>query len=318
MSLPRKLLQITAVFFILLISSACSDRETSRPLQVGTNLWPGYEPVHIANHLNYFDSQDIRHVVLPSATEVIRAFRNKVIDVAALTYDEVLLLAESGVEVEIILIADFSHGGDVIVSQPEIVDMSGLKGKRVGVEDSALGAYVLGRALELNDMVPSDIYPRPFAIDQHEIAFLEKQVDAVVTFDPVKTKLLKAGANQLFDSTEIPGEIIDVLIVRKGLSDEKDKQVQMLVNSWYKAVELIKQKPDLAAVISAKHLGISESEFLLSLQGMEISDRSASKAAMLDGTLLETGNKLKRIMLDNQLLNDGNINVSDLINSGYL
>ena len=36
----------------------------------------------------------------------------------------------------------------------------------------------------------------------------------MVTYEPVRTKLKSAGARQIFDSSLIPGEIVDVLVVR--------------------------------------------------------------------------------------------------------
>jgi len=48
------------------------------------------------------------------------------------------------------------------------------------------------------------------------MAFKKRQVDAIVTFEPVKSELLSSGANILFDSHQIPGRIVDVLVVRKN------------------------------------------------------------------------------------------------------
>lgn len=51
-------------------------------------------------------------------------------------------------------------------------------------------------------------------VDEHEGAFGSGKVDAVVTFEPVRSRLLARGAVQIFDRRQIPGEIIHVLVMR--------------------------------------------------------------------------------------------------------
>ena len=109
----------------------------AEPLAVGTNVWPGYEPLYLARNLGYYNDS-IRLVEYSSATEVLRAIRNKLIDVATLTLDEVLLLRQSGVDVRSVLVTDISNGGDVIVARPGIETLADLKGRKVGVESTAL------------------------------------------------------------------------------------------------------------------------------------------------------------------------------------
>ena len=57
----------------------------------------------------------------------------------------------------IILVVDVSHGADVVVGRRGMRTMKDLKGKSVAVESSALGAFVLSRALALNGMQASDV-----------------------------------------------------------------------------------------------------------------------------------------------------------------
>lgn len=54
----------------------------------------------------------------------------------------------------------------------------------------------------------------PLPLDEHLTAWRESQVDALVTFDPVLQVLRGEGAPVLFDSSAIPGEIVDVLVAR--------------------------------------------------------------------------------------------------------
>ena len=125
-------------------SDAPNNEQT---LSIGTNVWPGYEPLYLARDQGFLPSEKLNLVEYPSATQVIKGFRNGAIQFAALTLDEVLILAENGLNPKVILIMDISDGGDVVLANPRFSSMQQLKGKRIAVESSALGAYVLTRAL---------------------------------------------------------------------------------------------------------------------------------------------------------------------------
>ena len=298
------------ILMSLMLLGACDTQRHAVPLQIGTNLWPGYEPLYLADSLGYYSKNELRLVVLPSASEVIRSFKNRVINVAALTLDEALLLSETGVDIVIIQVADISHGADVIMANTEIDSFSQLSGKKVGLESTALGAYILSRALEINQLQLEDIQVVDLEIGEQEKAFTQSDVDAVVTFEPVKTHLKNHGANIIFDSSQIPGEVVDVLVVRKDLFVEKKDQLQHLVDGWYKGVHYLENNPDKAAEISGKHLGISAAEFKEALAGLVIPTREVNRQMIQEGQLQKTALKLKNVMLDHQLLSGGAVNIS--------
>ena len=98
--------------------------------------------------------------------------------------------------------------------------MQDLKGKSVAVESGALGAFVLSRALTLNGMQASDVNVVHLESNEQPKAFEKGTVDGAVTFDPYRTQLLQAGATTLFDSTRIPGEIVDLVAVRASVLEQ--------------------------------------------------------------------------------------------------
>ncbi len=88
---------------VLALSLAGCGVEPAPPLRIGTNVWSGYEPLYLARELGYLDPRSVHLVEYPSASEVIRAFRNQAIEAAALTFDEVLLLTQDGFEPRVVL-----------------------------------------------------------------------------------------------------------------------------------------------------------------------------------------------------------------------
>jgi len=73
----------------------------------------------------------------------LNAYRNGIIDAAALTMDEVFTLQSEGLAPKIVLVLDISKGGDAILGRPGITTFKQLQGRRVGVENTALGPTFL-------------------------------------------------------------------------------------------------------------------------------------------------------------------------------
>lgn len=131
---------------LMLCATACTPSKPE-PLRIGTNLWPGYEPLYLARDKQQFDDSRYLLFELTSATQVMHAFQKRKIDIAALTLDEALLLEAEGIPLKVLLAMDYSNGADAIVASPNIHSMHDLKGKKIGVENTALGAFMLNRAL---------------------------------------------------------------------------------------------------------------------------------------------------------------------------
>ena len=314
------LLLLIAVIVVFLSSLPVNDDDPREPsLLLGTNVWPGYEPLYLARSLGFFDERSVRLVECSSASQVLMAFRNKTIDAAALTLDEVLLLKERGHDVQVILVTDISHGGDVILAKSEVTKLRDLRGRSVGVEHTALGAYVLARALQTADVPIDEVNIVPLEVDEQESAFIAGEIDAVVTFDPVRSRLLAAGANQLFDSTQIAGEIVDVLAIRPSALANNTRQVDLLLRGWFKALTYLHDNPNEAARHMVGRLKLPTSDVLSAFDGM-ILPTWEKNLTILDGTsppLAEVAERLANIMRREKLIQE-NIDTATLFSAGPL
>lgn len=237
---------------------------------VGTNVWPGYEPLYLARELKYYGEREIRLVEYSSATQVMRGFRNQTIDVAALTLDEALVLREKGLDVCVILVADISEGADVILAVPPLQTLAELKGKRVAVEHTALGAYMLARALQKGGLQIQDITVVAREVDEHEDVIARKKADAVVTFEPVRGRLLQRGLMEIFSSRQIPGEIVDVLVVRRSLLETRADSLQALLEGWFKALSYMQTNPDGASKRIAPRMQMKPAEVVAAYSGLKL------------------------------------------------
>jgi len=292
------------VFATLCVMLCACGRQAEPEISIGIHIWPGYDTIIVARDQGLFKNSGVRLVETPSATESIRAFRNGTIDGAFLTVDEVLRLADNGHDPVVILIMDFSNGADAVLGQPEISKLADLKGKRVGLEPNALGAYMLARTLAHANLALSDVTMVSMPIAETEFAYLEKKVDAVVTYEPQLTRVKNAGANLLFDSTKMPGEITDVLVVNKSAIERSPIALQHLVDTQFEILSQLSTAPDAALSIMAAREQVSTEELRKALAGLTLPDREENQTWLLpnDRRLLDSIGRLATVMRQYKML----------------
>jgi NitT/TauT family transport system substrate-binding protein len=304
---------------MLVLPLAGCGRQPEPTLRIGTNVWIGSEPLYLARELGRLDPAVVQLVEYPSASEVLRAFRNQAIDGMVISLDELFGLAQDGFQPRIVLVVDVSHGADVVVGRHGMRTMQDLKGKSVAVESSALGAFVLSRALALNGMQASDVNVVHLESNEQPSAFEKGQVDGAVTFDPYSAQFRRAGAATLFDSTQIPGEIVDLLAVRATAFDKQPKAIHALLAGWFGALDYMKKDPGDAARRMGIRQQASGEQFLESLKGLHIPSREEN-LRMLGGSAPElavTGRRLMALMVESKLLR-GPIDIEGVLAPGPL
>lgn len=305
--------------FLLLIFFGCSNKPVYE-IKMGLNTWPGYEPLFLAGAMGFYKDTRVSTIRVSSSSDTIKAFKSGILDVAALTMDEVLRLRQEIPEVTVFLVLDISDGGDAIVGQKGISSMAALKGKTVGVEAGALGAYVLTRAVELTPgLTMSDLEIFPVTYENHEKVFLERDVDAVVTFEPVKSRLLEQGGKTLFDSTRIPNEIIDVLIVRNTVLHKHPESIKMITQGWFRAQAYIKDHPKEALAVMAGYEELDLPSFEGSYRSMHFPGRGENRSMLLASNpgILKSVETVKANLFQNRILFK-NVSLEGLFSDRYL
>lgn len=298
--------QLFGGFLFIAFLVGCTAEPQSSPMRLGTNLWPGYEPLYLAENLNLLSKDQVRLVEYPSASEVIRAFRNHSLEAAALTLDEALSLRQDDIPAEVVLVLDISDGADVIIAREGIGSFTELQDHKVAVESGALGAYMISRALEINAMSLNDIEVVHMDVSDHEQAFKSGQVDAVVTFEPVRTKLLEHGGKEVFSSKQIPGEVVDVLVIHRDYLLDNLQQAHHLASAWFDSIEYMSSHRQQAAEQIAKRLKIPPAEVIASYDGLQLAGRAENREMLkgVDASLNVTLDTLAKTMLESDLLVD--------------
>lgn len=263
-----------------LIFLAGCTQPPENPLRVASLPWPGYTTLHLAQSLGYFDPSRIRILNLTNASQGSNALRNGTVDAALLTIDEVLLLLQDNVDLRVVLVLDVSNGADVVMARPNITTLSNLRGKRIGVETSAIGATMFDAMLSAANMAPADVKLVSMPVNEHAAAYISNKVDAVVTFEPVRSLLINQGAHILFDSSKIPDRIFDVLAVRTEALANYRLEISSLVAAQFKALDYLARQPQDSAVRIAPYLGVRADQVLSQFAGIKLPGLGENRALL--------------------------------------
>lgn len=273
------------------------------PLRLGSIVFSGYEPVFLARTLGLLPPEKVRLVELLSNTDTLRALAARQLEAAQLTLDEFLTARAAGLDLRVVAVLDLSRGADAVVARPGLSNPQDFKGRRVAVEDGAVGAVVLSAFLHAQGLKPNDVVKVPYTMDKSLAYFRAGQADLFVTASPWLVPMEKAGAVRVFDSTAIPDRIVDVMVVRADTFGTHGDTVQLLVKAHFEAVARLKADPKGTAPILAQRMGVTAAEVAPAFDGLLLPDAQTSAQLLQpDGPLLRQVKQLMKVMVQDGLL----------------
>jgi NitT/TauT family transport system substrate-binding protein len=234
---------ILSLFVFITLLSACQPRQ--EPLRIALLEWPPYELAFWARENNWFTNEQVVLLEYKTPAEVARAFTTGAVDIIALTSDFALTLSEEYPDTRIIVVIDSSNGGDSVLSKQPLKRGDNFKGKRIGLESGPLGSYMLSRFMEKFAIKESDLTIKYVDIPAQLNMWQAEAIDLLITYDPIRSKLKSQGAFEIFNTREIPNEIIDVFLMREKQIETQQAHLKAFLSGWFKAVEDLKRKNPL-------------------------------------------------------------------------
>jgi NitT/TauT family transport system substrate-binding protein len=178
----------------------------------------------------------------------------------------------TGVNHKVVMPIDYSNGGDAIVVANSINKLSELKGKKVGFNPLSPSDFLLSYALKKNNLAERDITPVSMTPESVPAAMASGQLPVGVTYEPSLSQVLSQGGGKkfkvLFSSKEAPGLIADVLVFDEKYIKSNPKEITGIMKAYVDGLEYMKAKPDEAAKIIGKFMGISAKEVKEQLPGV--------------------------------------------------
>ena len=186
------------------------------------------------------------------------SFVAKNIDACTMTNMEALdLPAASGVDSTVVIVGDYSNGNDQVLTRNGI-GFAQLPQHRVMLVEKTVSEYLLERGMVLNGQAAQLGHLQLINASDSDIvpAFSNnKSNEAVVTWKPLVTQILAdPGVHTIFDSSRIPGEIMDLLVIRTEVLKLPDgsgeRFAKAVTGAWYETLQrMTTSNPDQAQAL---------------------------------------------------------------------
>lgn len=274
----RNTSKLVLLLSCLLYVAACSKKH-EEPVTIAVNPWPGYAFLYLAESEGFFNKHglNIKLAEVESLADGQRSYIHGRVDGLASTIVEAVHAHyASGRHLNVVLISDYSNGGDVILAKTPIDSVVELKGKRVGCELGSLGVFMLDRAMAKYGMKLGDVEVVHVEQTEAKDMLLNSQIDAYVTYPPVSLELIAAlPLETIFSSAEIPSVVVDTVSVNNQVLAVNPKFQSQFRAAWHDAVVYFRENPALASQALAARLGMSSDEFNETLGGLTVLDGDA-------------------------------------------
>jgi NitT/TauT family transport system substrate-binding protein len=291
---------------LLLVTGALPAAGNPPSFTVGWSVYVGWNPYQYMARSGilkrWADKYDVaikvqRFDYAPS----LDAFVAKNVDACTMTNMEALdMPAAAGVDTTAVIIGDYSNGNDALLVRHNLA-LNQIPGKRVLLVEKTVSQYLFERAMALNNQAGDLKRVKYVNTSDSDIAgaFLsDTSQEAVVTWKPLVSQILKGkGIASIFDSSKIPGEILDLLVVRTEVLNRPDGSGQRfakaVVGAWYELLaQMSKPGPEsdkvLASIAEASQDTLASYREQLSTTHMFFTPQSAVEMA--------TSEQLKKTM----------------------
>lgn len=183
---------------------------------------------------------DIEFVQINDYIESINLYTAGEFDGCVMTnMDALTIPAAGGIDSTALVVGDFSNGNDGVVLK-EKEKLTDIKGQKVNLVELSVSHYLLARGLEGVGLSEKDITVVNTSDADLVGAFRSKDVTSVVTWNPLLSEVASVpGANLVFDSSQIPGEIIDMLVVKTETLGKSEALGKALLGAWYETMALM-------------------------------------------------------------------------------
>jgi NitT/TauT family transport system substrate-binding protein len=183
------------------------------------------------------------------------------------------------------------------------VSLANLAGQRVALEEAATGALLLDGLLRAAGLSVDQIRKVPSTLAQSAEVFKKGEADVVVTAEPWASQIERSGGVRLFDSSQIPNRIIDVLAVRTEVVELHRPAIGELVGAILNVRRHHLAQPDGVASTMAPRLQLEAAQVAEAFRGLSIPSVADNRNMLKpDGQIVIAAQALQKVMLASGLL----------------
>ncbi|MEM7519403.1 MAG: putative urea ABC transporter substrate-binding protein [Pseudomonadota bacterium] len=307
----KKLVTATTLALSLATSAFAQEKtdfKVAWSIYVGWMPWGYLEDSGIMDKWAEKYGIDVEIVQINDYIESINQYTAGQFDgVSATNMDTLSIPSGGGVDTTALIVGDYSNGNDAVILKGE-GDMAALAGKPVNLVELSVSHYLLARGLDKIGLSEADLAGVINTSDADMIAaFATDDVEAVVTWNPLVSAILEdPNATKLFDSSDIPGEIIDLMVVNTETLEANPNFGKAMVGAWYELMGLMAAGDEAVLTAMAEASGTDLAGYKAQLASTEMFyDPAAAVAFTESAELPSTMVSVAEFLFDKGILGEG-------------
>ena len=168
--------------------------------------------------------------------------------------DALTIPAAGGVDSTALILGSYSEGNDGVVMKGEGKTLKDLKGQQIYLPELSVSHYLLVRGLEKAGLAEKDVTVVNTSDADIVSAFATPKVQAAVAWNP-QLSVIKGTpkTTEVFSSSQVPGELIDMMVVNTQTLKDNPTLGKALTGAWYEMMAQMKaqNKEALSAMAAA-------------------------------------------------------------------
>jgi NitT/TauT family transport system substrate-binding protein len=237
---------------LMAASCAPSSKEAAAPrteFSIGWSIYAGWMPWPYAQQAGivkkWADKYGIKINVVQvnDYVESVNQYTAGKLDgVTVANMDALTIPAAGGKDTSAIIVGDYSNGNDGIMLKGGDT-LKAIKGRQVYLAELSVSHYLLARGLNSVGMKLTDVKTVNTSDADIVGAFTTPAVTAAVSWNP-QLSVMKGtpGAKEVFSSADIPGEILDLLVVDTATLKANPNLGKALAGIWYETTALMQRQ----------------------------------------------------------------------------
>ena len=243
----------------VLPAQAAAPEQAEIRLGVGSSIL-GYAPVPLANSLGFFQKEGLSVTVenfQAGGSKALQALIGGSVDVVVGSYDHTIQMQAKGKEIVAVFLLNEEPGVVFSVRQDladKVKSIKDLKGKKIGITTPGSSTDMIARyAASRAGLTDRDVAFIGVGSGAPGMVALEaKNVDALLSYDPVATQLIRKGsAKVLFDARTAEGSKaafggtypFACVYVTRAYLDKNPETVQRIANAFLRTLRWIDTTP---------------------------------------------------------------------------
>ncbi|WP_416049601.1 ABC transporter substrate-binding protein [Cupriavidus basilensis] len=295
-----KSLAVAVAAVVATLGAAGTAQAQATQVTLGMSGWTGFAPLTLADKAGIFKKHgvDVDIKMIPQKDRHL-ALAAGAIQCAATTVETHVAWNANGVPITQIVQLDKSYGADGLAVRGDVKGFADLKGKTVGVDAPGTAPYFgLAWMLKKNGMSLKDVKTTTLSPQAAAQAFVSGQNDAAMTYEPYLSSVRQnPDKGKILATTLDYPMVMDTLGCAPKWLKDNPKAAQALVDSYFEALDMIKQDPAKANDIMGAAVKQSGEQFAKSSAYLRWQDRDANRK-FFGGELASFSKEAAQVLLE--------------------